>query len=81
MRPLVSVLTPCYNSADFLHRLLDSILEQDYPSIEMYAIDDGSTDRTRQVIQTYIPVFQQRGYSLKYVSSRIPDSPRQSTED
>ena len=68
MRPLVSVLTPCYNSADFLHRLLDSILEQDYPSIEMYAIDDGSTDRTRQVIQTYIPVFQQRGYSLKYVS-------------
>lgn len=65
--PLISMITPCYNSGSYIHRLLDSILAQDYPAVEMYAVDDGSTDNTRQVIQTYIPLFEQRGYSLTYV--------------
>lgn len=65
--PLVSILTPCYNSGSFLHVLLDSILLQDYPSIEMYAINDGSTDNTKQIIQAYIPFFEQKGYSLGYI--------------
>ena len=65
--PLISMITPCYNSGSYVHRLLDSVLAQDYPAVEMYAVDDGSTDNTRQVIQTYIPLFEQRGYSLTYV--------------
>ena len=65
--PLISMITPCYNSGSYVHRLLDSVLAQDYPAVEMYAVDDGSTDHTRQVIQTYIPLFEQRGYSLTYV--------------
>ena len=43
-RKLVSVITPCYNSGKFIHRLLETILEQDYPCLEMYVIDDGSVD-------------------------------------
>lgn len=64
---LVSIVTPCYNSAPFIHPLLDSILLQDYPAIEMFAIDDGSTDDTDQIIKAYIPRFQERGYTLTYL--------------
>lgn len=65
--PLISLLTPCYNSASFIHRLLDSVLAQDYPLVEMYVVDDGSTDDTRQVVLGYIPLFGQKGYTLEYV--------------
>ena len=64
---LVSIITPCYNSGACIHRLLDSILMQDYPSIEMFAIDDGSTDNTKEVITSYISKFEGKGYSLTYI--------------
>ena len=64
---LVSIITPCYNSETFIHRLLKSILIQDYPAIEMFAIDDGSTDDTGEVIKSYIPIFQSKGYRLTYL--------------
>ena len=64
---LVSIITPCYNTGSIVHRLLDSILEQDYPSVEMFAIDDGSTDNTPDIIKSYIPKFEKRGYRLTYV--------------
>lgn len=64
---LVSIITPCYNTGNIIHRLFESILEQDYPYIEMYAIDDGSTDNTSEVIKSYIPKFKEKGYKLTYV--------------
>ena len=64
---LVSIITPCYNTGDILHRLLDSILSQDYPHVEMYAINDGSNDNTEDVIKGHIPKFQEKGYELHYV--------------
>lgn len=67
IKGLVSLLTPCYNSGRFVHRLLDSVLSQDYPQIEMVAVDDGSTDDTRQIIEAYIQKFEKRGYTLKYL--------------
>lgn len=66
-KELVSIITPCYNTGKYVHRLLDSILEQDYPYVEMFAIDDGSTDNTDQVIKSYIPKFQNKGYVLTYI--------------
>lgn len=67
IRELVSIITPCYNSSAYVHRLLESVLMQDYPFIEMFAIDDGSTDNTREIIESYITKFENRGYSLTYV--------------
>lgn len=64
---LVSIITPCYNGEKYVHRLLDSILIQDYPLIEMFVIDDGSTDKTKNIIEAYIPKFQNKGYSLSYI--------------
>ncbi len=51
--PLVSIVTPTYNQAEFLAATLDSILAQDYPNIEYIVIDDGSTDSTPDVLNSY----------------------------
>lgn len=64
--PLVSVLTPCYNSGHLIHRLLESVLSQSYPNVEMVVIDDGSTDDSALVIKKYIPLFKKKGYTLRY---------------
>ena len=64
---LVSLLTPCYNMERYISRLLDSVLSQTYPNIEMIVVDDGSSDKSADIIQSYIPKFFGKGYSLKYV--------------
>ena len=66
-KDLVSIITPCYNGGGYVHRLLDSVLGQDYPAIEMIVVDDGSTDKTKEVIESYIPKFEAKGYTLRYV--------------
>lgn len=64
---LVSLLTPMYNTEKYVHRLLDSVLAQDYPDIEMIVIDDGSTDGSRAKVESYVERFRARGYTLKCV--------------
>src|SRR6185436_16378340 len=51
--PLVSIVTPTYNQAEFLAATLDSMLGQDYPNIEYIVLDDGSTDNTPEVLARY----------------------------
>ena len=57
---LVSIITPCYNTATLVHRLLDSVLAQDYPKLEMITVDDGSTDNTAEVLESYRTRFESR---------------------
>lgn len=51
--PLVSIVTPAYNHAAYLHECIQSVLAQDYPNIEHIVLDDGSTDNTREVLAKY----------------------------
>ena len=53
--PLLSILIPAYNASKFLGRCLDSIVSQDQFSdnVEIVVIDDGSKDRTLEVIKNY----------------------------
>lgn len=67
VKGVVSILTPAYNSEKFINRLLDSVLSQDYPYIEMIVVDDGSIDRTKDIVESYIPRFLNKGFSLLYI--------------
>lgn len=51
--PIVSVVVPAYNHADYLPHALDSLLAQDYPRLEVMVFDDGSTDETPAVLERY----------------------------
>ena len=51
--PLVSILVPAYNAERYIKATLDSALMQDYPNFEIVVIDDGSKDKTWEIIQTY----------------------------
>lgn len=48
---LVSVILPCHNAGAFLESALQSVLDQTYRHLEVLAIDDGSTDRTRAILE------------------------------
>ena len=51
--PLVSIVIPAYNHADYLAEAIESVLAQDYPNVELLVLDDGSTDNTREVLEGY----------------------------
>ena len=63
----ISIITPCHNSEGYVGRLLESVLSQDYPSVEMIAVDDESADGTAGVIESYVSRFAARGYSLRCI--------------
>ena len=48
--PLVSVITPTFNRADYLPYAVESVLSQSVPDFELIVIDDGSTDGTAELM-------------------------------
>jgi len=62
--PLVSVIIPAYNSANFLPFSIGSVFNQTYQNIEVVLVDDGSTDNTAEVMQDLLSKYVGR---LKYV--------------
>jgi hypothetical protein len=53
--PLVTVVTPSFNQADFLEETLRSVLLQGYPALEYMVMDGGSQDGSRSIIERYSP--------------------------
>ncbi|MFD2717623.1 glycosyltransferase family 2 protein [Hymenobacter monticola] len=51
--PLVTVVALCHNHAAFLRESLDSILAQTYPHLEVWLVDDASTDGSPAILQEY----------------------------
>jgi glycosyltransferase involved in cell wall biosynthesis len=48
-----SVLIPAYNRQKYIRQVIDSVLAQTFPSFEVIAIDDGSTDDTMEILKSY----------------------------
>ncbi len=54
-QPLVSVIIPAYNGDRYIAEAVETVLNQNYPNVELIVVDDGSTDRTQQVLEPYFP--------------------------
>ena len=52
-RPAVSIVVATHNRASMLPGALNSVLEQDYPNLEVVVVDDGSTDGTPALLDDY----------------------------
>ena len=64
--PLVSIITPCYNGEKTAHRMIESVLNQTYSPIEFIFINDGSTDNTEELFNSYLPKFEEKGIKTIY---------------
>jgi hypothetical protein len=53
--PTISVVIPCYNGTKFLRETLDSVLAQTLPALEVIVVDDGSTDGSAGIADSYGP--------------------------
>ena len=51
--PLVSIIVPVYNAEKYLAQCLDSLVAQNYESIEVICVNDGSTDESLNIIKSY----------------------------
>ncbi len=58
--PQVSVIIPTHNDEEFIAKAVDSVFEQTYENYEIIVIDDGSTDNTRSLLESY-------GDRIKYI--------------
>jgi teichuronic acid biosynthesis glycosyltransferase TuaG len=56
MNNLVSIITPSYNSSEFIEETINSVLNQTYTNWEMIIVDDVSADNSIEIIQKYIKI-------------------------
>ena len=59
-KPLISITTPCWNSANTIERTINSVLAQEFKDYEYIIVDGGSSDGTVDIIKKYEPLFEGR---------------------
>jgi glycosyltransferase involved in cell wall biosynthesis len=51
--PIISVVMPAYNAANFISQTIESVLNQTFTDFELLILDDGSTDRILKITKDY----------------------------
>src|SRR5690606_22538956 len=51
--PIVSIIIPTFNAAEFIKKAIDSALYQSDCSLDIIVVDDGSTDKTEDILSNY----------------------------
>ncbi|HEV8430614.1 MAG TPA: glycosyltransferase [Pyrinomonadaceae bacterium] len=81
MQPLVSVIMPAYNTETYIGDSIQSVRNQTYRNWELLVVDDGSTDKTAEIIRSFAAqdsrvkyVFQQNGRQAKARNTGIEKS-------
>jgi alpha-1,3-rhamnosyltransferase len=64
--PLVTICIPAYNHERYVGQTIQSVIDQTYENIELIIINDGSTDKTDEVIRKYIPECEKRFVRFEY---------------
>ena len=52
-KPLISLIMPLYNHERFVNKAITSIVNQTYTNWELIVIDDGSTDRSAEIVKSF----------------------------
>jgi len=71
--PLISVIIPTYNRGWIIKEAIDSVLSQDYVNFELIVVDDGSTDITHEILNSYqkdITVLRQNNQGVSAARNR-----------
>lgn len=76
-QPLVSVIMPCYNMASYISDSIKSVVAQTYPYWELLIVDDASTDKTVNIIETYAQSDARIRFAIKKHNSGIADTRNQ----
>jgi alpha-1,3-rhamnosyltransferase len=67
-QPLVTIVVPCYNHERYIGNCIDSIIKQDYENIELIILDDGSSDKSFDIINGYIARCNERFKRFEFVA-------------
>jgi glycosyltransferase involved in cell wall biosynthesis len=65
--PLISILLPAYNHEQFISKTLNSILADNYPNKELIIINDGSTDSTGKILESWTREYKNE-FKITYIS-------------
>ena len=71
--PLVSVIVPIYNAAEYLERCINSVLGQEYKNFELILVNDGSQDASGEICRAYAAQ-DERVKVLEKENSGVSDS-------
>lgn len=68
--PFFSIITASYNSQETISRTIQSVLDLDFFDYEYLIIDGNSSDKTVELIESFVSKFKEKGVSFRYVSEK-----------